>query len=224
MRPVTTDPHATDSGLDALASLGDGRRRRLYRYVVGRGEPATRDEAAAATGMTRAMAAYHLDKLVSSGLLDVRFERRTGRRGPGAGRPSKLYLRPAEAVEVSLPKRDYAAIARLLAHAVEADTSGVAGRAVVDAARALGSDVASAGGRPSLTEVLVGAGYEPYLDGGTIRMRNCPFSELARRHRELVCGANLALVEGMLAAIGPAAGRAALDPGDDRCCVAVATA
>ena len=96
-----------DRRLAALASLGDPLRRALYRSVTSRDGGVGRDEAAAAVGVSRALAAYHLDKLVEAGLLDTRFERRTGRRGPGAGRTAKLYLRSASPVEVALPARDY---------------------------------------------------------------------------------------------------------------------
>jgi DNA-binding transcriptional ArsR family regulator len=74
-----------------------------------------RDEAAAAVGVSRALAAYHLDKLAEAGLLDTRFQRRTGRAGPGAGRPAKFYLRSRSPVEVALPARNYQLIAELLA-------------------------------------------------------------------------------------------------------------
>ncbi|HEX5881251.1 MAG TPA: winged helix-turn-helix domain-containing protein [Actinomycetota bacterium] len=74
-----------DQRLAALASLGDPLRRELYSCVTGRDGGVGRDEAAAAVGVSRALAAYHLDKLVDAGLLDTRFERRTGRRGPRGG-------------------------------------------------------------------------------------------------------------------------------------------
>ena len=117
-----------DRQLDVVASLGEPVRRALYRYVAGRGVPVGRDEAAAGTGISRPLAAYHLDKLVEEGLLDARFERPPGRTGPGAGRPAKHYLRSARQVEINLPARDYELAARLLAQAIEADPSGAAVR------------------------------------------------------------------------------------------------
>ena len=132
-----------DQRLAALASLGDPLRRELYHCVTGRDGGVGRDEAAAAVGVSRALAAYHLDKLVDAGLLDTRFERRTGRRGPGAGRTAKLYLRSATPVEVALPARDFELIAGLLAYAVEADPSGGSRAALQRAARALGAEVAA---------------------------------------------------------------------------------
>ena len=65
-----------------------------------------RDDAAAALGISRELAAFHLDRLVEGGLLETEYRRLTGRTGPGAGRPAKLYRRVAGDVAVSLPPRD----------------------------------------------------------------------------------------------------------------------
>jgi predicted ArsR family transcriptional regulator len=213
--------HDLDKRLAALASLGDPLRRELYHCVTSRDGGVGRDEAAAAVGVSRALAAYHLDKLVDAGLLDTRFERRTGRRGPGAGRTAKLYLRSATPVEVALPARDFELIAGLLAYAVEADPSGGSRAALQRAARALGAEVA-AGGRDDATvrSLLAERGYEPYEDSGVLRLRNCPFGRLAETHRELVCRANLAFMEGLLQGHRRGGPRAVLQPRPGRCCVA----
>jgi predicted ArsR family transcriptional regulator len=197
-----------DKRLAALASLGDPLRRELYSCVTGRDGGVGRDEAAAAVGVSRALAAYHLDKLVDAGLLDTRFERRTGRRGPGAGRTAKLYLRSATPVEVALPARDFELIAGLLAYAVEADPSGGSRAALQRAARA------------TVRSLLAERGYEPYEDSGVLRLRNCPFGRLAETHRELVCHANLAFMEGLLQGHRRGGPRAVLEPRPGRCCVA----
>jgi predicted ArsR family transcriptional regulator len=210
-----------DRRLVALASLGDPLRRALYRSVTSRDGAVGRDEAAAAVGVSRALAAYHLDKLVEAGLLETRFERRTGRRGPGAGRTAKLYLRSASPVEVALPARDYELMAGLLARAVEADPSGGAGSALDRAARAMGAEVAAERGDDAeVASVLADRGYEPYQDEGVLRLRNCPFGRLAEAHRDLVCHANLAFMEGLLDGLGRGGLRAVLEPRPGRCCVA----
>ena len=211
-----------DRRLAALASLGDPLRRDLYHAVTSRDGGVGRDEAAAAVGVSRALAAYHLDKLVGAGLLDTRFERRTGRRGPGAGRTAKLYLRAASPVEVALPARDYELIAGLLARSVEADPAGGARVELVRAARALGAEVAAGrvGDGAEVASVLADRGYEPYQDEGVLRLRNCPFGRLADAHRDLVCRANLAFMEGLLDGLGRSGLRAVLEPRPGRCCVA----
>jgi predicted ArsR family transcriptional regulator len=215
-----------DRGLDAAASLGDPVRRRLYRYVMACVNPVTRDDVATGAGVSRSTAAYHLDKLADAGLLDVRFERLTGRTGPGAGRPAKLYGRPREPVAVSLPQRRYELLAVLLAEAV--DGSAAEG-ALCDAARRYGDRLARSLGAaegvcPSVRAALAEVGYEPFGDDGVLRLRNCPFERVANRHRDLVCRASLALVDGVVTALGNGTARAVLDPGPDRCCVAVRAA
>jgi predicted ArsR family transcriptional regulator len=210
-----------DRRLTALASLGDPLRRALYHCVTSRDDGVGRDEAAATVGVARALAAYHLDKLVEAGLLDTRFERRTGRRGPGAGRTAKLYLRSAQPVEVALPARDYQTIAGLLAGAVEAEAAGGARSELVRAAHALGAEVAAeAGDDAELGPLLAGRGYEPYQDQGVLRLRNCPFGRLAQAHRDLVCQANLAFMRGLLESLPQRGPRPVLEPRPGRCCVA----
>jgi predicted ArsR family transcriptional regulator len=215
--------------LTQLAGLAEQQRRTLYEFVAEQSLAVTRDEAAKAVGVSRPLAAYHLDRLVRDGLLEARFERRSGRTGPGAGRPAKLYLRSRNAVEVSVPARDYAFVAELLARAVECDVTGTtsaalrsaahqAGRGLADAVPSAYSDATS-----EIKHVLAEQGYEPYdADDGAIRLRNCPFDSLAERHRDLVCGANLALVEGIaerLKVLDRLQPRLSPRPGE--CCVAV---
>jgi predicted ArsR family transcriptional regulator len=215
--------------LDALASLAEPVRLALYRCVAGREQGLGRDEAAAAVGISRKLAAYHLDKLAEAGLLEVRFERRSGRSGPGAGRPAKIYLRSARPLEVALPARNYPLIAELLADAVQADPSGAARTALERAAFAAGAESTVHAGEDQsglrdaagVHAVLARHGYEPYDDGGVTRLRNCPFQRLAQTHRELVCRANLAFVEGLVQGLTARGLRAVLDPRPGRCCVAL---
>jgi predicted ArsR family transcriptional regulator len=221
-----------DQQLTGLAGLGDPIRRALYRYVADRGVPASRDDAAQAAGISRPLAAYHLDKLVDDGLLEPRYHRRGGRRGPGAGRPAKHYVRAARQFELSLPARDYAVLAELLAGAVQADHSGAAQAALDRAAASMGAELAEeAAGHPgtddhpdqvaALREVLTARGYEPHDEAdGSIRLRNCPFDRIAAHHRQLVCGANHAMLQGLTDHLGgdPPV-QAVLDPQPGRCCV-----
>jgi predicted ArsR family transcriptional regulator len=217
----------------AVASLGDGVRRRLYEYVAGEGGSVGRDEAAAATGIKRPLAAYHLDRLVDQGLLQVHYERPAGRSGPGAGRPSKRYERAVDEVAVSLPPRHYDLAAELLATAVEESRSPETAKALKRAAQRLGREVgdelvARAGklkgrdrDRRALTAVLQDRGYEPFTDDdGVVRLRNCPFHRLAADHTDLVCGMNLAMMKGVTEADADLAVRPVLEPRPGQCCVA----
>jgi predicted ArsR family transcriptional regulator len=130
------------SGVGALA---EPARRALYLYVVAQPEPVGRDQAAAGTGLPRHTAKFHLDKLVTDGLLDTEYRRLSGRRGPGAGRPTKLYRRSSRQVAVTLPPRHYEMAGQILARAVEdAARDGVpvlqaVQHAAVDAGHRLGA-------------------------------------------------------------------------------------
>ena len=73
--------------LASLSSLDDPVRRRLYEVVTRQPAPVSRDEAASAAGIGRALAVYHLDKLVESGLLTASYSRPPGRSGPGPAAP-----------------------------------------------------------------------------------------------------------------------------------------
>jgi predicted ArsR family transcriptional regulator len=217
------------SQLARLAGLGENPRRALYVHVLKQETAVSRDEAAAAVGISRPLAAYHLDKLADAGLLDVSFERRSGRQGPGAGRPSKLYRRSANPVEIQIPARDYALMGELLAEAVESPDDPPRLALQRAAARAGEQTRRSACAEKTvqrqegLMRLLSHRGYEPYEDGeGTLRFRNCPFHHLAQQHRELICTTNLAYIEGLTGPLFRAAGgRARLDPKPGECCVAL---
>jgi len=215
------DPVAT------IALLDEPKRRRLFEFVTARREPVGRDEAAAAIGIGRELAAFHLDRLASAGLLDVEYRRLGNRRGPGGGRPAKLYRRSISEVAVSLPARDYARLAELLADAIEradaqvgaaevsADPHPVAHAAdetARDRGLAEGRTARSrqgrkggtrAGLRAGLLELLGGVGYAPAIaEDGAIRLQNCPYHALSANHRELTCGMNLAWADGVIEGLG----------------------
>jgi predicted ArsR family transcriptional regulator len=211
--------------VSSVSSLDDPVRRRLYEVVCGRTEPVGRDEAAAAAGVGRALAVYHLDRLTEAGLLTASYQRPPGRSGPGAGRPAKLYARSDREFAVTVPPREYELAARLLVQAVEADPSGRSRAALLDAARRLGSELGGrfrADGQDDLAAALARQGYEPRRgQDGLIRLRNCPFHQLAEQHRDIVCGMNLGLIEGITAGLGAAGLRPVLDPQPGHCCVAI---
>ncbi len=206
----------------ALSALGDPTRRSAYDYVSVQGGPVGRDEVATALGIGRTLAAYHLDRLAKEGLLSVAYARRSGRTGPGAGRPAKLYERANAELSVSVPPRDYGLAARLLAHAAAQDEQGGTGRALRDAAESLGREIAATATDPrDLDRLLRERGYEPYEDdAGVVRLRNCPFHAVAQSHPEVVCDMNLALLGGLVAGLDGKA-QAVLEPGAGRCCVAI---
>jgi len=223
-----------EADLASLSYLDDRVRGRLYAFVSGRTEPVGRDEAATAVGIGRALAVYHLDKLVESGLLTASYRRPSGRGGPGAGRPAKVYSRSGAEFMVTVPPREYELAARLLVQAVAADCSGRTRAALHDAAWQLGAglckrhrtdDAPGDSQRLALESVLSEHGFEPWHDdAGTVRMRNCPFRRLAERQPEVVCDMNLALIQGLVAGVGAEGLKPVLDPEPGHCCVVIPAA
>ncbi|WP_033443368.1 helix-turn-helix transcriptional regulator [Saccharothrix sp. NRRL B-16314] len=218
--------------ISAVAALDEPTRRRLYDFVVRHPAPASRDEVAEAMGVPRTTVAFHLDRLVAEGLLEVVHERRTGRTGPGAGRPAKLYRRSAEQIAVSLPDRRYELAGLLLADALaEAETSGEPPSVVLHRrARHVGKELGEAAraaappardGRSTVMATLESHGFEPRTDepDTSIVLGNCPFHKLARQHTELVCGMNLCLLDGLLDGLATTGLTARLAPAAGHCCV-----
>ena len=221
-----------DPGVAAVVLLGEPTRRRLYDHVVRQAEPVGRDDAAAALDLPRSTAAFHLDRLAEEGLLEVVYERRTGRTGPGAGRPSKLYRRSRREVTVSLPGRRYDLAGDLLAGALEeAEETGASPREVLQrrahrVGRRIAADARETGDAVDSCRMVLhdleSCGYEPRSEGFRVVLVNCPFHALAEEHTGLVCGMNLHLLDGLVAGLDDAGLRAGLDPAPDRCCVVLA--
>ncbi|MCK2216411.1 transcriptional regulator [Actinomadura sp. ATCC 31491] len=201
--------------LDALALLNDPVRRSLYEAVAAGGGDVGRGEAAEAAGVSRTLAGHHLDKLVEAGLLESGF-RPQEKKGPGSGRPAKVYRRARGERTVSLPPRDYVTLASVLAGVVE--TLGAEERAE-EMARGAGERVGGRHAGEPVERVLRERGYEPYEEGGLLRLRNCPFHVLADEQPLLVCSMNLALCQGLLRGLGGDPARARLDPRPGECCV-----
>jgi predicted ArsR family transcriptional regulator len=219
--------------LAAVAALGEPLRRGIYLFVASEPEAVSRDQAAERFGVSRAVAAFHLDKLADLGLLDVEFKRPPGRRGPGAGRPAKLYRASAGEVSFSFPPREYELAGKLLAEAVSVSArDGVpVEQALNDTARTVGHTLGrraleKAGETESADalvdaacDVLSSCAYEPHAQGGELALLNCPFHALAQEYRDLVCGMNLALMTGLAEELEGAGLQARLDPHPGECCV-----
>ena len=231
------DFSAQVSGVGALA---EPARRALYLYVVAQPEPVSRDQAAAGAGLPRHSAKFHLDKLVAGGLLDTEYRRLSGRRGPGAGRPTKLYRRSSRQVAVTLPPRHYDLAGQVLARAVEdAARDGVpvlqaVQRAATEAGHRLGAaqrprdegsaaDSGDAAALDDVAAVLDAHGYEPRVQSDRMVLANCPFHALARAHTALVCGMNLHLITALLDELGHRDVQTRIDPAPQRCCVTLTT-
>lgn len=215
-----------ESGSDqvtAVAAISDPQRRALFDFIRQSRNAVSREDAAKALGMPRSTAAFHLDRLEEEGWLKVEFRRLSGKTGPGAGRPSKLYRWAEREISVSFPARRYELAGDLLAAAVEqADRSGEPVRKVLSkVASETGRRIGSATG--SLSGALESCGYEPKDEGnGTIRLTNCPFHQLAQNHSEIICHANCALLEGVAIGAGEDPAQVKFVPPVSGCCVEIA--
>jgi predicted ArsR family transcriptional regulator len=215
-----------------IGALVDETRRALYEYVAGQTEPVSREQAATALDLAPSSAYFHLDRLVSEGLLEVEYRRLTGRTGPGAGRPSKLYRRADREFSVTLPPRRYALVGEILAEAIDRVAAGEAlgsslERSAHETGLGLGRSAAWRGDADELAavaDVLTGQGYEPHREPDVVTLANCPFDTLAKKHTELICGVNQSFVQGVTDGLGCTGVRACLEPEPGSCCVKLRSA
>jgi predicted ArsR family transcriptional regulator len=192
----------------AVALLAEPTRQRLYLYLRERNEPVGREEAARHAGIKPRLAAFHLDRMADAGLLGVEYRRLSGRVGPGAGRPAKVYSVSSRPFSVEIPQTRYALAASMMATALSAGPGADGAEPLQDVATAVGKSLGdeirqqarTKGARLEAVQRKLGQlGYEPRVqESGEWTMRNCIFSELSTSHRELVCPMNAALVTGLL--------------------------
>jgi predicted ArsR family transcriptional regulator len=208
---------------EVVALLVDGSRRALYDYVRRQGRAVGREEAADSTGMSRGLAAFHLDKLVEAGLLAARYEAPPGQ-PRGRGRAPKVYEAVGDGLTLTIPARRYELIAEILADAV-ADNPARAGDAAMHRAHERGRDLGQRL-RESGADLIAGLaelGFEPHAGGGRVLLHNCPFHALARRQTALVCGLNHRFVAGLVAGLRARDVDTHLVPRPGACCVELRT-
>lgn len=218
----------------AVAALDDAQRARLYRAVREAGAPVTREEVARQVGISRKLAAFHLDRLVEAGLLQASYDRPAGT-ATRIGRAPKRYRASDVEVEISVPARHYDVAGEILVDALEQarpdeTPTDAVDRVAYERGHRLGADARATrrlgrlGPERAITvlvELLAGLGFEPASAAGRVVQRNCPFHRLAQRSPTLVCGMNRRLVEGILDGLGTSRLTAALGPAEGRCCVVV---
>lgn len=198
-------PRAADAQV-----LADERRRAVYLHVSRQQTPVTVNEIAEAFQIHRNAAKHHLDRLLEAGLLKAEFRRVNGRRGPGAGRPSKLYSSTEVEVSFSLPERHYDLLAHLLLQSLtqgdDLETIGTRyGRQLASSKLA---DDPSIEAEDGVREVLDGLGFRPEVetdaDGHVwITTQNCPFGWVAAEASEgQICRLDRAVIAGVLDGFG----------------------
>lgn len=205
---ATTDissPIPLPSSPDARV-LADERRRAIYQFVCRTHGPVTVNEVADEFAIHRNAAKHHLDRLLEAGLLRAEFRRVNGRRGPGAGRPSKLYTPTDVEVSFSVPERHYDLLAHLLLQALTqgADLETVGARF----GRQLAGAAETTDPFEGVKQVLDRLGFRPKVetdDEGTmwITTENCPFGWVAMEAPAgEVCRLDRAIISGVLEGFG----------------------
>jgi predicted ArsR family transcriptional regulator len=182
--------------LDRLDGIGGRELRDALFYVRSSRAPVTADDTATALGVHRSVARGRLEHLLNAGLLQVTFARRSGRDGPGAGRPAKLYSAASEAEALEFPPRRLPVLLARLLEEIPADGREQALRSVGED---FGRDLARAAGlrrRARLNdglervcEAVRSLGFQATLeeiDGDTalIATPTCPLRPLLAEHPE----------------------------------------
>jgi predicted ArsR family transcriptional regulator len=229
---VNTALDSVGTAIGSVSVLSDDSRRRMFAFIRRAGRAVTRDEAAASVGISRKLAAFHLDKLVDAGLLRAYYAAPGGIRR--VGRRPKVYEATGAQITVSIPERRHELLADLLLDAVLTGGAGEsAARAAVRAAEERGRRMGEAAreelrpgrlgperGLTACEHLLDRYGYEPVRETPTrLRLRNCPFHPLAARAPDLVCGMNRAFLGGFLDGLRVGGVRAVLAPEPGECCV-----
>lgn len=218
--------------LQSVGVLNDESRRRMFSFIRRARRAVTRDEAAESIGISRKLAAFHLDKMVTAGLLRARYEALGDT--PKVGRRPKVYEATGLDVAVSIPGRQFRLLADLLLDSIIGETGCESGaEAAIRTAHARGVALGEAerdnqtqsrfdgvDALPRCGAMLEDHGYEPTPGGpGELRLHNCPFHPLAAKAPELVCGINHAFLAGYLEGLGTEAVTAQLVPTPGECCV-----
>ena len=197
---------------DLASSLGDATRRGIYISVREAAEPVTANEIAELFGIHPNVARHHLDRLVDDGYLQVSHRRRSGRRGPGAGRPAKHYEQTGKEVSVQFPARRYDLLSELLVRVVERLAPDDAAAVAEEVGREYGREIAGEIGLPAdagfdtavqaVARAMMGVGFGTEADASERQMftKFCPFGETAANHPAVVCRLDQGIVSGLLEA------------------------
>lgn len=222
------EPNGFEQRLSKVGALTDPIRRALYHFIAYQPGAVSRDQAAAGVDIPRHTAKFHLDKMVDEGLLVTEFRRLTGRSGPGAGRPAKLYRRARNEVSVTLPRRRYDLAGHVLA---DAAARALGGLSMADALRDAADNAAGvvldswppeqADDAGRLREILTKLGYEPRPGEGSITLGNCPFRQLSDDHEELICPLNQDFIDALSRRLDCTSLRTSPTARGNGCCVRI---
>ncbi|WP_410790627.1 helix-turn-helix transcriptional regulator [Kribbella sp. C-35] len=206
------------------------RRQALLQLLRGSDAPLGVTELAEQLGIHPNTVRFHLDALIAQGLVDRRLEEPTGR-----GRPRTVHTPHPGMDRGGL--RQYQLLAKILLGQLA--TKSDAGAAAEAAGREWGGyliehippshepDVPEATQR--LSSMMTDLGFAPEPDGDAamrIRLRHCPFLELAEEYSSTLCPLHLGLMQGALTEIRAPIAATRLEPfvEPDACLVHLAPA
>ncbi len=210
MRLMPAPTHAPARPPDAYRVLAGRSRQALLGALLRAPRPMDATEAGRAVGLHRNTARVQLDVLRSAGLVRRFPEERASR-----GRPRMLYEAATTAADLlgaaeraaseAGDRAGYRDLARLLAAqlAERSDAAAAAVRAGRRWAAALDEHPLPAGPLPpgraaeALAGVLARLGFAPEPDrsGSQILLHRCPFADVARESRAVVCGIHLGMLK-----------------------------
>lgn len=184
-------------------ALADPRRRRLVDELRASPEGLDARELAGLLQLHANTVRWHLGVLADAGVV-----RSSPAPNGRPGRPRIVYRLSAGA---GAPGRDeYRLLATILAGAIAEDGSGV--RRAEDSGRAWGRYLVE---RPApnvrlsksdavseVVRLLDEQGFVPEAAGADVRMRRCPFHDLAEEQPEVVCAVHRGMISGALAELG----------------------
>lgn len=219
---VNTDRTLSDPA--PAAALGESRSR-VLDLLRAADAPVGVQEIAERAGLHPNTARFHLDGLVEAGMVE-RYSESSGQ----IGRPRTVYrARPAAA---ATGQRSYRLLAEMLTTLIAEHVSQPES-AATEAGRVWGGYLTE---RPApfervdaqaaverLVGVLSEIGFDPAAEtavphgGGDgthlrVRLRHCPFREVAERHRDVVCALHLGLMQGALGELRAPVTADRLDP------------
>lgn len=187
-----------------MDTIRGGRRREIIEFFRASERPLSVQEVADELGLHVNTVRFHLDALVRHGTLS-----REEGRADGPGRPRTQYV-ITPGMDQGGP-RNYKLLAEMLLSHLAADDDAIGaavrsgevwGRYLVPSP-APGQRLSTNEALARLNDLLTDVGFDPQTaiesEAGTeIRLRHCPFLELAETHRDLVCAMHLGLMRGAL--------------------------
>lgn len=209
-QPISAESRQLDQSIgDLTAALGDPTRRAIFIAVRESGDPMTSSDVAELFGIHANVARHHLDKLATDGYLRVTHRRKTGRSGPGAGRPAKCYEATSKEIDLHFPSRRADVLIELLLRVIARSDVANLPKVAEQIGREYGREIAAEIGSPgergydeavkAVAEAMTGVGFHmsPDLDGHRLLTSFCPFGNAATGHPDVVCSLDRGMVSGL---------------------------